>query len=125
MSFLWVRVRACSRVALALPAHIRLGFKDLSWTRSLFRTFVSYDRKKCNNIGPRTRLGLLKWHHDIQHYNKKETLSITTLDTRYCYAECRYAECYYYAECHYAECRWAESRGAVSTGGEKLEQENE
>jgi hypothetical protein len=68
-------------VALALPAHIRLGFKDPPWTRSLFRTFVSYDRKKCNNIGPRTRLGLLKWHHDIQHYNKKETLSITPLNT--------------------------------------------
>ena len=38
---------------LALPGHIRLGWKSLSRTNnSLFQKFVNYDRKKFYSIGP-------------------------------------------------------------------------
>jgi hypothetical protein len=36
-------------------------------------------------------------------------LSLMTLYTEFCYADCRYVEC------RYAECRFAECRGAAGT----------
>ncbi len=50
--------------------------------------------------------------YDVQHYNKyNATLSITTLNANWRYAECRKQVHYadgHYVHCHYNECHYAQ-----------------